>query len=261
MTIVRHELRQARLSLLIWTSAVGCLLVICVLIFPEMKGQMDSIESAFSSMGSFTAAFGMDRLNFASLVGYYSIECGNVLGLGGAFFAALCASAMLSKEEKDRTAEFLLTHPVSRRRIVGEKLAAVMLQIIVLNAVVFTLSVSSMALIGEQIPWKTVCLLHIAYFLMQVEIAGICFGVSAFAYRGGIGIGLGIASLLYALNLIANVSESLKFIKYITPFGYCDGADIAVNGSLDFSRLAIGFVLFSVGIAAAFWKYTNKDIK
>ena len=33
----------------------------------------------------------MDRLNFGTLDGYYAIECGNILGLGGAFFAALSA--------------------------------------------------------------------------------------------------------------------------------------------------------------------------
>lgn len=78
----------------------------------------------FDCMGSFTAAFGMDRLGFGTLVGFYAIECGNILGLGGAFFASLCAVNMLSKEERDRTAEFLLSHPVSRRRVVTEKLAA-----------------------------------------------------------------------------------------------------------------------------------------
>mgnify|MGYP007094732312 CR=1 FL=1 len=96
MTLVRHELRQGKTSLLIWTASIGFLLAICVFLFPEMKGQMDGISDVFASMGSFTAAFGMDRLNFGTLVGFYAIECGNVLGLGGAFYAALCAVGILS---------------------------------------------------------------------------------------------------------------------------------------------------------------------
>ena len=60
---------------------------------------------------------------------FYAIECGNVLGLGGAFYAAFCAVGILSKEEKERTAEFLLTHPVSRVKIITEKLIAVLIQI------------------------------------------------------------------------------------------------------------------------------------
>ena len=98
MIIVRHELKQGRTSFFIWTAAVGLLLAVCVLLYPEMKGEMDGISEMFASMGSFTAAFGMDRLNFGTLIGYYAVECGNVLGLGGAFYAALCAAGILSKE-------------------------------------------------------------------------------------------------------------------------------------------------------------------
>ncbi len=46
----------------------------------------------------------------------------------------------LSKEEKDQTAEFLLTHPVSRRRIITEKLTAVLVQIVVMNVIILSLS-------------------------------------------------------------------------------------------------------------------------
>lgn len=116
MTLVKHELKMGRISFLIWTSAIGFLLAVCVFLFPEMKGQMDGVSDVFASMGSFTEAFGMDRLNFGTLVGFYAIECGNVLGIGGAFYAALCAIGVLSKEEKDKTAEFLLAHPVSRTK-------------------------------------------------------------------------------------------------------------------------------------------------
>ena len=104
MTLVKHELRQGKTAFLIWTAAIGFLLGVCVFLFPEMKGEMEGIGEVFSSMGSFTAAFGMDRLNFGTLVGYYTIECGNVLGLGGAFFSALCAVNILSKEEKEKRA-------------------------------------------------------------------------------------------------------------------------------------------------------------
>ena len=107
MTILKHELRQGKLSFLIWTGSIGFLLAVCVFLFPEMKGEMDEVSEMFASMGSFTAAFGMDRLNFGTLVGYYAIECGNILGLGGAFYAALCAVGILSKEEKDEAARIL----------------------------------------------------------------------------------------------------------------------------------------------------------
>lgn len=261
MTIVKHELRQGKMAFFIWTASIGFLMAVCIFLFPEMKGEMDGISDMFASMGSFTAAFGMDRLNFGTLIGFYAVECGNILGLGGAFYAAFCAVSILSKEEKDRTAEFLLTHPVSRKRIVTEKLLAVLIQITVMNLVIYALSVGSIAGIGEEIPWKELNLLHLAYYLLQIELGGICFGISAFLRKGSVGAGLGIATGMYFLNLIANIAEVVDFLKYITPFGYAEGADIVTNGCLDGKMVAIGMTIAAVGILLAYMQYCKKDIR
>lgn len=259
MTILKHELRQGRIMFVVWTASIAFLLMVCVSLFPEIKGEMNDVGDLFSSMGSFTDAFGMDRLNFGTLIGFYAIECGNVLGLGGAFFASLIGAAALSKEERDKTAEFLFTHPISRMRVVTEKLTAVLVQIAVMNAVILGLSLISMTVIGETIPWKEILLMHSAYFLLQVELAGICFGISAFLRRGSIGIGLGIAALMYFLNLIANMTESVQFLKYITPFGYCEGADLVTDGRLDGMLIAVGMLFAGAGIVTAYVRYCGKD--
>lgn len=261
MTLVRHELKQGRNAFLIWTAAIGGLLAVCVFLFPEMKGEMEGVSDIFSSMGSFTAAFGMDRLNFGTLTGFYAVECGNVLGLGGAFFASLCGAGILSKEEKERTAEFLLAHPVSRRRIITEKLAAVLVQVTAMNLIIYAVSVGAIAAVGEAVPWKEINLLHLAYYLLQLELAGICFGISAFMRKGTVGTGLGIAAVMYFLNLIANIAESAEFLKYITPFGFCEGADIVANGSLDGKLVVIGMAVGLIGVTAAYVKYGGKDIR
>ena len=169
MTIVKHELKQGRNSFLIWTASIGFLIAVCVFLFPEMKEQMEGVSDIFSSMGSFTAAFGMDRLSFGTLMGFYSIECGNILGLGGALYASFCAVNILSREEKDKTAEFMLAHPVSRTRVVTEKLLAVLLQITLMNLLIYALAIGSVAAIGEQIPWKELNLLHIAFCLRSFQ--------------------------------------------------------------------------------------------
>lgn len=261
MTIIKHELRQGRKSLIIWTASIAFLLVICVFMFPEMKGEMDGVTDMFASMGSFTEAFGMDRLNFGTFIGFYAIECGNVLGLGGAFFAALLAISALAKEEKNRTAEFLLSHPVSRAQIVTEKLVAVVIQVLIMNIITCFLSVASVAVIGEAIPWKEMILLHLSYLLMQLEISGICFCISAFLSRGSLGIGLGIAIMMYFLNLVANISDSAEFLTYITPFSYTEGADIVTEGGLNAVLICIGMAYTAVCITLAYYKYCRKDIK
>lgn len=260
MTIVKHELRQGKIAFAIWTASISFLLVVCVFLFPDIKGEMEGVGDIFASMGSFTQAFGMDRLNFGTLIGFYAIECGNVLGLGGAFFASLLAVSALSKEEKDKTAEFLLAHPIPRVRVLTEKLVAVMIQIVAMNGIILGLSLLSMIAIGEEIPMKEILLMHLAYFLLQIELAGMCFGISAFFKRGSMGVGLGLAIMMYFLNLIANMTERAEWLEYITPFGYCEGADIVENGNLNITLILIGMVFACCGVVAAYIKYTKKDI-
>lgn len=260
MTLVKHELKQGLTSLIIWTVSIAALILVCVLVFPEMAEQADAMGEMFSSLGVFTEAVGMDRLNFGTLPGFYSVECGNILGIGGALFAALIAITILSKEEKDRTAEFLITHPVSRLRIITEKLIAVIIEIIVLNAIVYLTGIISIIIIGENVPWKEFNLMHLSFLLMQIEIASICFGISSFLRKNSMGIGLGLAMMLYFLNIVANITDKAEFLKYITPFGYTEGADIISDGAINSTMVLLGMLYAAIGIAAAYWQYSRKDI-
>lgn len=260
MTLMLFELKRNRISLIVWTAAIAFLLLVCLAIFPDMKSQVDELNAAFSSMGEFTAAFGMDRLNFGELMGFYGLECGNILGIGGAFFAAYIGVSALCTEEKNRTAEYLLTHPVSRSRIVSEKLLSVLCQILILNAVSILTSLTAVYAIGERLEMKEFLLLHAAYLLLQTEIAAICFAVSAFLRRSGIGAGLGLAAVLYFLNIIANITEDAKWLKYITPFGYAEAADIITEGTINLMAAAIGCCVTVAAITAAYIVYSRKDI-
>ena len=49
-------------------------------------------------------------------------------------------------------------------------------------------------------------------------------------------------------------------MKVITPFGYAEGADIVSNGSLDGKLVLIGMAFALIGVAAAYFWYSRKDI-
>lgn len=260
MTIFKHEMRQGRVSMMIWTAVIALMLGVCVAIYPEMAAQMNGISALFSNMGMFSAAFGMDKINFGAFTGFFGVECGNVLGLGGAFFAALTGVSALSKEEGEHTAEFLLTHPVSRVSVVAQKLAAVYAQVLILNLTAVAVTALTVALIGEKPDVRTLALMFLAYLLMQLETASITFGVSALMNRNGAGMGLGLAATFYFLNIVANLTDQAHFLKYLTPFGYTDCAPIITSGTLEILYLAAGMAAAAVGIVLAVWRYQRKDI-
>ena len=260
MTLLKHELRQSLKTTAIWTVAIAGFVAVCVFLYPEMKGEMEQVSEIFASMGAFTAAFGMDRLNFGTLLGFYAVECSNILGIGGAFFAAMLGAGILSREEKDHTAEFLLAHPVSRVRVLTCKFAALVVQLAAMNAVVLLAAFGSVAIIGEEINAKTLVILHLANFLVQLVLVCICFMLSAFVRRGSVGVGIGVAALFYCVNLVANITESAKWMKWLTPFAFAESADIVEKVSIDLPMAALWLAVGAVCTAVAFWYYNKKDI-
>lgn len=260
MTLLLHELRLNRTALIIWSCAISFMLGVCVIIYPEMSTQMNEVSAMFSEMGAFSSAFGMDQLNFGEFIGYFAVECGNVLGLGGALFAAITGASALAKEEKEHTAEFLLTHPLSRKRIVTEKLFATLTQVCLLNVAVIAVTAVCVFAVGVEADVSVLALIFLAYLVLQLEIAAVSFGVSAFMRRGSLGVAIGFVFATYFINIVSNLTEDLEFLKFVTPFGYTDGSYIVPEGALEIKYLAVGLIITAIGIAAAYWKYTRKDI-
>ncbi len=261
MTLLLHELKRDRLKLLVWTAVIAGMLMISIVIYPQITSQMGDFGEMFSEMGSFSAAFNMDKINFGEFKGYFAVECGNVLGLGGAFFAALLGIAALAREERERTAEFLLSHPVSRTYVVAQKLAAVLIEVLVLNLAVVIVTVAASLAIGQEIDAKLFFLIFLGYLMMQLEIACVMFGVSAFLSGNGLGIALGAAFVLYFMNILANLTDKAALLRYITPFAYADGTLIASSGAIELKYLLPGVVYAAIGVVAAFVHYGRKDIR
>ena len=188
MTIFKHEVRSGLTGCVLWSAVIGGLMALCVSMYPSMSGSMDDFSAMFANMGDFSAAFGLDKLEFGSIMGFYGTECGNILGLGGAFYAALTAMGLLAGEEGGHTAEFLLTHPVSRVRAAAEKLAALAALVLALNAVCLTCGAVTILAIGEAAEWGDLLRYHAALLGMQLEIGGVCFGLSALLRRSSFGL-------------------------------------------------------------------------
>ena len=259
MTIFKKELRAGWVSFAAWAVIVGGLMAICVGLYPSMSDSMGDVSELFAGMGDFSAAFGLDKLQYGSMLGFYGVECGNILGLGGALYTALTAVGLLAGEEGGHTAEFLLTHPVSRLRVCLEKLLALLVLILGMNLVCFACGAGGILAIGEDVDWNGLLRYHGALLLMQLQTGALCFGLSAFLRRGGLGLGMGLAALLYFLGLFLNLDQGLDWLRFFTPFYYADAARVFAGEALA-GPVASGCALGAVGIALGLWQYGRKDI-
>ena len=172
MPIYFLELKRNKLSLIIWSGVLSFMLAVCVLIYPLMEIMLDGVNAMGDALGGI-------ELGLGSFTEYFGIECASNLGLGGAVFASILAISVLCKEEKDKTAEFLLTLPVTRARVVLEKLLFVVTQVLALNLCVALICTLSMLAIGVEVEAGSIALIFLSLLILQLEVAFICFGLSS----------------------------------------------------------------------------------
>lgn len=258
--IYKHEMKIYIKSLIIWIICVGGLGMSCILLFVSMKDSMAGMSESFAQMGAFSDAFGMSQLSIATLPGFYATEVGTIHSLGGAMFAAIISINMLSKEEEGHTGEFLFSLPVSRKEVLTAKLSAVFSMVLLFNLLCTGFYLLGVVILGEEMPLREFFLYHMMQFFMHLEIAGICYAISAFMKKSKFGVGLGAVLFLYACDLMARVVPKLADYKKITPFSFANAADILSTGEADMPSVIIGAGIFLVSIGAAYIGYCSRDL-
>lgn len=258
--IYRHEIKEYVRSLLLWSIGVGGMGLACILLFPGMQESMGEVADSFASMGAFSDAFGMSRLSIATLVGFYATEVGTIHGLGGAMFAAVIGTGMLSKEEDGHTGEFLFSLPVARGKVVIAKWCACATHIVLFNLICVFIYLCGIVSLGEDILTDRFALYHIMQLLMQLEIAAVCCAISAFQKKNKLGLGLGMVLLLYAYDLIARVIPDLSDYKMFSPFSYANAADVLGAGEVAFPAVLTGCFILIVGVCISYVVYGKRDL-
>lgn len=261
MIICRKELKRAAGSWCMCTFALVFIQsFICIFLFPEVKAQISTVNDAMENVGKIVGAFGMDYLSLDEITDFYGLVCGMALGIGGGLFAATKGACILEAEEENDTADFLLTFPISRAAVLTQKLFALLMQVIALNAAVMGAGLLTARILNEALEICCFLFLHIAYLVMQLEIAGICFGISAFIKTGGTAIGMALVIVLYLMYIIYNFSEKAEFLKYWTPYVYCGVGKIFLRSKVQMELMGIGVAVGMMGIIAAYLEYAQKDI-
>ncbi len=260
LTIYQHEMKTYIKSLCIWSICVGGMGLCCILLFSSMQESIDTMAENFASMGAFSDAFGMSQLSIATMTGFYATEVGTIHSLGGAMFAAIISTTLLSKEEDGHTSEFLFSLPVARHKVITAKWCAAMVHIILFNIICVCIYKLGIVILGEDIPDKEFYLYHIMQIFMQLEIAAICYCLSAYMKKNHFGFGLGIVLLFYAFDMITRVIPDLSDYKIITPFSYANAADILSTGKLCNEAVAFGMVILAFSLCISYVVYARRDL-
>ena len=258
--LFKNEWKSGIKSLLIWALSVGGMGLICLLLYKSMEDSMAGMAESFASMGAFADAFGMSTLSIATLKGYFATEIGTIHALGSSFFAASIATIILSKEEDGHTAEFTFTLPVSRPKVIAMKFAAVLVNLICFTGICALFYMIAFLVLGEKDMGSEFAAFMLFQLMMNVEVAAICFVISAVSKKNKLGLGISVVMLLYIYDLMARVVPDLKDAIFVSPFSYANATSILSNAELDVAALILGaFMIIAMPLGAGMI-YSKRDL-
>lgn len=262
MNIFRRELRANLKSLVIWSVIMLLLIVTGVAKFSAYYNNPDMLQLLDSLPPAVLDAMDLRAFNLTTLVGFYGIMS-VYFGLMGAIAAAMWGSDIISKEERDKTVEFSLALPVSRRRVITAKALAALVNCLVFVLVTWAASLLAARSYNPDQAFNDFLLLEMqAMFAIELIFLaiGLLLGCALKLYKRSGSIAIAIILVTYFLSIISAMQANLDFLKYFTPFKYFDAAALLRNGRMDGAYLLLSAAIIVVSLAAAYWVYDRRDL-
>ena len=261
MNIFMHELRAYRKSTIIWTIS----LIMIVLLFMSFYSSFAKDAAEFTKiMEGYPEAIrnllGVNLGNLFTILGFYSFVL-TFITLCGAIQAMNLGTSIVSKEVREKTADFLLTKPVTRTTVMTAKLLAAFISLVITN--IFYLAATSFILFQVKtgdFSFKLFIMLSLTMFFVQLLFlaVGIFISVILSKIKSVLTVSLATVFAFYFLGMFSATGGEAK--RYLSPFKYFDTAYIIENSSYEATFLIAGAVIIILSIAASYYVYVNKDI-
>lgn len=262
MNMYWHELRSGRKSALVWTFAMIGLAAMYLAMFPSITHDAEGFKEVMESYPpNVRAMLGINLDLITSLIGFYSMVF-SIIALCGAIQAMNLGLSVLSKESRERTADFLLVKPVSRKAIVTAKLLAAFTILLLTNVFFYGMSALLANLVDTTgFSNKLFLMINLTLFFVQLIFLALGVAISVFfsKLKNVLPISLGIIFGLYMIGALLATGEG-DAVRYISPFRYFDPAYIIKHSSYEIPYLIVAAVLILVSVAVSYVVYSKKDI-
>jgi len=268
INIYRKELKRNKTPFIVWSIIIAVLISWGMFFYPVlMEGDtMKQMTALFENpfMKRMMAAFGADVGKLTNILGFYSTYNGIYFTLLGSIYSILFAAQVVAKEEYERTAEFLLTKPVTRIEVMLSKLLAWLTYLLGLNLVIVITAFIGLEMAkGDQLyPVSAFLIMWCYSFLLMVLFGAIGLLLSILMKRGRsiTSVTLGIVFGGFFIDAVSKITRETHVIGYISPFKFADNDVLRAGYGFEWWRLLylIGLPLVLTGLAVVIYK--KKDI-
>jgi ABC-2 type transport system permease protein len=262
-TIYLHELSSRFKSVITWSIALIAIILIFLSIFPAFATQAALLNETMSKFPpALLAAFGLNQVDLSTILGFFSFIF---------LFAQLCIAiqagnygfGLVSVEETELTADFLVSKPVSRAQILNSKLLAAFTSLVITDVVVWVSTIIGFILFsgGQKYDMRTVILLSLSLLVFQLFFLSLGLFISLLVKRVrsvtpySLGLGFG----MYVLSAFSGL-EGVSVLETITAFKHFDPNYIIKNVTYNTPLVLLDVAVIIVSLALSYWLYLRRDI-
>jgi ABC-2 type transport system permease protein len=259
------EMRRNAISLILWTIIITILISVTMSVYHTFIENQSKIMGLVNLMPKGTLQFkGISNFNdMLSVLGFYAANNIIYMMVLGSIFSIVLSSNILLKEEYNKTAEYLLTRPLTRGEIFFSKLAVISLNIFILNMVTVLVGFLCLELVKQE-PFSIKAFLILSLYTLLLNFLfgaiGLFFSNLVKRSKPITTLCIGLVIVFYFIYTISKMPGSAEKIGYLSPFKYVDTDAINPAYRLDLWRLLffLGISLLLTGIS--YLLYKRKDI-
>jgi len=259
------ELRGNVISLLIWTTVITFLITATMSLYSIFLENNSKILAMVSILPEGALQFkGVSDVNdLFSVLGFYSANNVIYMLVLGSIYVIVLSSNILLKEESDRTAEYLLSWPVTRSQVFISKLSVVFINILVINIVTTVAGYISLEICKKE-PYSVNAFLILSFYTLLLHIffatLGLFLSVLVRKPRPITTMTIALVLILYFIYTISNITPNLSWIGYVSPYKFINLDVLKTGYRIELFNIAY-FLGFSLLLLVSSRRiYCRKDI-
>lgn len=262
MNIYLRELKAHKKSIILWSIFILLFVVMGMQKYASMNaaGSDEFIKIMDELPQSIKATFGMNKLDVTTLMGYYSVLYIYLVLMMG-IQSAMLGSNIISKEEKDKTSEFLMTKPINRSQVLISKILASTTIVFFLNIILFISSIFILSYLDGNASIYKLLLLNIGVLFIQLLFMTFGILMASIKAKKSTNYTMMLLIFTYFLSIIIDILDKLKILSILTPFKYFDSKEILPNNSLNIWYILLSILLIVVMLYISFNKYRQRDLQ
>jgi ABC-2 type transport system permease protein len=234
-------------------------------VFPTFISNQSKVMGMISLIPKSALEFkGISNIaDLTSILGFYAANNNIYMMVLGSIFSIVLSINILLKEEYNKTAEYLLTKPLTRANIYVSKLLAVLFQVTFLNLIAACIGYISMAVLQRgNINLQAFLVLSTYTLLLNLLFCTLGLFISTLVKKPKpiTTVGIGLVLVFYFIFTLSKITENVSKIGYVSPFKYVRTDISNENYALDFWRMSYFLGISLVLIILSYRIYRKKDI-